>query len=272
MDPRPSLSGARDLVRTRLVAVLAFLGRTLSDPIAGAVVLVIGLGVAGLMTAVAARVYDSVTEQDGVAGLDRPVLNLMLEARSPQVADVATWFTNLGSSRVLPFLTLGAVLALALIWRRWTPVLLVAVAVSGSLLMTIVGKVAVGRDRPPISDAVAPFEDSYSFPSGHTLNTTVVVGIIAYLILARNPRRSIRVAAIAVAALLAVMMGLSRVFLGHHWLTDVLGAWALGLSWLAIVVTGHQLWQLRLPSQERTAATPTAGSPASGRVDSDDRA
>lgn len=270
MDPRPALSGVRDLVMTRLLAVLAFLGRTLTDPIAGVVVLVVGLGVAGLMTAVAARVYDAVTEQDGVAGLDRPVLNLMLEARSPELDEAATWFTDLGGTRVLPFLTTGAVIALALIWRRWTPVLVVVTATAGSLLMTIVGKAAVGRDRPPPIDAVAPYEDSYSFPSGHTLNTTVVVGAIAYLILARQPRRSIRIAAIAVAGLLAVAMGLSRVFLGHHWLTDVLGAWALGLSWLALVITGHQLWQLRLPAQDRTAATPTARGSTSGPPDRDD--
>lgn len=276
MDPRPLVARVRDGVPRGLLAVHALLRRTLSDPIAGVVTLVVGLGVAGLMTAVAAKVYDSVTDQEGVAGLDRPVQNWMLALRTPAMNRAMTWLTDLGSTQVLPLLTIVVVLVMTLRRRRWTPVLVMAAAAAGSLMMTIVGKAVVGRKRPPTTDAVAPFEDSYSFPSGHTLNMTVVAGTIAYLVISRSSRRWVRVSAVLVAGLIAVAMGLSRVYLGHHWLTDVLAAWALGLGWLALVVTGHQIHQLRLspedatePDDPTTVPTPDADPERADEVDVD---
>lgn len=86
-----------------------------------------------------------------------------------------------------------------------------------------------------------PFETSPSFPSGHTLNATVVVGVLAYLLMLRLASRAARIAVGVGAAAFALAMGLSRVFLGHHWLSDVVAAWLFGLGWLTVVVTAHRL-------------------------------
>jgi undecaprenyl-diphosphatase len=118
--------------------------------------------------------------------------------------------------------------------------------------MTQAGKELFGRDRPPMSDAVPPYETSASFPSGHTLNATVVVGIVAYLLVLRQTRRSMRALTITAAAVFALTIGLSRVYLGHHWLTDVVGAWLLALTWLAVLVIAHRVWlRLGRPHQTR---------------------
>ncbi len=122
-----------------------------------------------------------------------------------------------------------------------TVVLLVA-ASAGSLAMTVAGKDLIGRARPPLADAVPPYEHSPSFPSGHTLNATVIVGTIVYLLLLRQSRTVTRVWTIVVGTLFVLSVGASRVFLGHHWLTDVLAAFALGAGWLALVVTAHRLY------------------------------
>ncbi|MCC6498020.1 MAG: phosphatase PAP2 family protein, partial [Propionibacteriaceae bacterium] len=105
----------------------------------------------------------------------------------------------------------------------------------------------VGRSRPELDFAVPPFEDSFSFPSGHALNSTVVAGMLAYLACWLTRRRWLRVVAVLAALLWAVGMGLSRVFLGHHWLTDVMFAWLFGLGWLALLITVHQLLLGRRP-------------------------
>jgi membrane-associated phospholipid phosphatase len=220
----------------------------------GAVTLVVGLAVMGVMALLAAEVYDAVTEHEGVAGLDRPVLNWFISIRTFDLNRAVTWFTALGSTRILTTLAALAALVLALIRRSWTPILMISVALAGSALMTTIGKAVVGRVRPPSTDAVAPFEHSFSFPSGHTLNTTVTAGIIAYLVAAHRPRRGVLISSVLVAGLFAVAMGLSRVYLGHHWLTDVLVAWALGLSWLALMITGLRLWQLRIPARKAARA------------------
>ena len=86
---------------------------------------------------------------------------------------------------------------------------------------------------------------SPSFPSGHSLNALVLAGMVAYLVCLRLRRRSVRAATVAAAGSFAVAMGLSRVYLGHHWLTDVLVAWALGLGWLSALIVAHRLWLVR---------------------------
>jgi membrane-associated phospholipid phosphatase len=127
-------------------------------------------------------------------------------------------------------------------WRSRTPLVLMLVTVAGSLLATSVGKTAVGRLRPPRTEAVPPFESSPSFPSGHALNSTAIAGMVAYLLLLHLERRLTRVLAVVLAGVWAVAIGLSRVFLGHHWLTDVMVGWVIGLAWLALVITAHRLF------------------------------
>jgi len=133
------------------------------------------------------------------------------------------------------------------------------IAVAGSLAMTMIGKLVVGRARPPIADAVPPFETSPSLPSGHALNSTVIAGMIAYLILRRLESRLARVITVAAATGWAVAIGLSRVFLGHHWLTDVIFGWILGLAWLTAVITAHRLFLTvrRSPQNQPTPNDPS---------------
>jgi undecaprenyl-diphosphatase len=88
---------------------------------------------------------------------------------------------------------------------------------------------------------VPPFESSPSFPSGHTLNATVILGLTAYLLVIWLRRKRWRAVTVVVATVLVAAMGLSRVFLGHHWFTDVVAGWTIGLGWLATVITGHRV-------------------------------
>ena len=127
-------------------------------------------------------------------------------------------------------------------WRSRTPLLLMLIAVAGSLAMTTVGKAVVGRARPPLTEAVPPFEYAFSFPSGHALNSTVIAGMVAYLLARRLRTPAARAAVVIGAACWAIAMGLSRVFLGHHWLTDVMFGWLLGAAWLALLITAHRLF------------------------------
>ncbi|WP_152186184.1 phosphatase PAP2 family protein [Segeticoccus rhizosphaerae] len=217
--------------------------------------LIVGAMTTVLLTAAGAEVYDAVMEQDEVATLDRPVLNAMLGLRSPGLDTAVTWFTHLGGDVGMPILTGLTVLALCLWWRSWSPAALVLVAAAGSLLMTVAGKQLVGRARPPRIDAVPPFESSASFPSGHTLNSTVIAAVLAYIILRRVRHMWSRACMVLGALAWAVAMGLSRVYLGHHWLTDVMAAWALGLAWVAVVVTAHRLY-LTVHRARATSGTP----------------
>ena len=248
------------------VRTLRRLVRRISPHAALVIILVLGLIPALLLTVGSAEVYESVVESDGVAGLDAPVLDAALALRSPEWDSAVTAFTNLAGPVGMPVLAGLAVAVLSVLWRSWTPLLLVGAAAAGSLLMTVAGKALVGRARPPLQDAVPPYEYSASFPSGHTLNSVVIAGTVAYLVVLQVRRRRSKILAVAVAALFAGAVGLSRVYLGHHWLTDVLVAWTLGLAWLAVLITAHQLFLARRRSRARPA--PTGDGPAGGAADS----
>ena len=163
----------------------------LSDADLPWLVLAVIVGVGGALvvatTMLSTLLYESVVERDGMAALDQPVLDWMVARRSPTLDTWVTHYTDLGSTTYMTPIVLVAAGLLCWWWRRWTPAVLLAIGAAGSLLMTIAGKDIIGRARPPQSLAVAPFETSPSFPSGHTLNSVVLLVLIGYLIAVRTP-------------------------------------------------------------------------------------
>lgn len=219
-----------------------------------------GLLVVGL-AALAAEIYESVVETDGMAGVDGPLLAWAVEQRTPELSAGVTAFTDVGGTIGMPVLAVLVIAVLSRISRSWRPLILIGVAALGSLAMTIVGKNVIGRSRPDLADAVPPYESSPSFPSGHTLNSTAIVAVIAYLCCLEIDALLGRLAVIAACSLFVVLMGLSRVFLGHHWFTDVAAAWALGLAWAALVVLAHRVFHTvrRVRRDQRAAVAGTEG-------------
>lgn len=215
--------------------------------------LLLGAALAIALTAVCVTIYEVVAEADGAAWLDHPVLDWAVAARTPGLNTVVTAFTDLGGPVGMTILAAIATVALAGWLRSWTPAVLMMAGVGGSLTMTIVGKSLVGRIRPPLADAVPPFETSPSFPSGHALNATVVAGVVVYLLVRAQRRLAARLLTLGAAILFAVSMGLSRVFLGHHWLTDVLMAWTLALAWLCLIIMAHRLSLMIHTARRRSA-------------------
>ncbi|MBF4631143.1 phosphatase PAP2 family protein [Clavibacter michiganensis subsp. phaseoli] len=245
---RDRFLGARDLTRWAtpvgriLARVVQRIMRVLGPHAALVITLLVGLVLAFGLAAIAAQVYDNVTDADGVAGLDKPLLAFMIGIRTPWLNEAATAYTDVAGVVIMPIIAVVTMLFLAIRRRSWTPIILVLAAGGGSLLLTIAGKDIVGRARPDLADAVPPYETSPSFPSGHTLNAVAIAGILAYLLLLRQHRRLTRVLSIAVAVVFAVTIGISRVYLGHHWFTDVLAAFFLSGAWLALVITAHRLY------------------------------
>jgi undecaprenyl-diphosphatase len=204
--------------------------------------LAIGVVLCGVFSGLAAEVYDAVAEADGIAAVDQPALRVAMDLRSPGLTELVAWFTDLGSTVGMTVIVVLGAVWLALRGRSVQPPLLMAVTAAGTVSMTVIGKAAVGRDRPPFVDAVPPFESSFSFPSGHSLNSLALIGALAYLAVRQWRAGWARVATVGLASLFVVAMGLSRIYLGHHWLTDVLGAWLIALAWLTVVVTAHHLY------------------------------
>lgn len=167
----------------------------------------------------------------GAGVADGALLTRLYAADQPSLAFAARWLTELGGSPVL--IPATVVIALLAWWLRrdWRqPAWYVAMTLSGRLLVEL-QKVLTMRARPDAHEQLAPIT-SYAFPSGHAASATMV-WLGAALLLARGPARSW---AIAVALLLALMVGLTRPMLGVHWPSDVAAGWSLGLFWTLLMV------------------------------------
>lgn len=216
--------------------------RVLAHPLAPAGLLAIALGLISGLTVAAHEVYESVTEGDGVAALDHPVLQFMLAHRTGSLTAIAQLLAYVGDVLGATILTVVLAAVLCLVRRDLVPLAVIASAMAGSLTLTNLGKAIVARVRPEQALALPPFETSPSFPSGHTLNAAVLMAVVAYLAWITVGRRWLRWAVAIVCAGYAAAMGASRVYLGAHWLTDVLAAALIGLAWALAVITAHQIW------------------------------
>jgi undecaprenyl-diphosphatase len=146
---------------------------------------------------------------------------------------VPTWFweacTFLGGAFLV---AVGFVLGLAvLVSGRGRLVLIIAVVLIGAALFTEAVKDLVMRQRPP-DPLVAT--DGFSFPSGHTLNSTATYGLLAVIAWRSRLALAVRRLAVAIGIVVPVLVGLSRIALGAHWPTDVLAGWLAGTAFVAL--------------------------------------
>jgi undecaprenyl-diphosphatase len=114
--------------------------------------------------------------------------------------------------------------------------LTVAVVVPGGMLLNVLLKYFFQRARPRFDDPLLTLA-SYSFPSGHTMNATLLYGVLACWLVMRCRGAGQRAAIIAGAMLMVALVGFSRMYLGVHYLSDVLAACAEGCAWLAVCIT-----------------------------------
>lgn len=202
----------------------------------------VGLGVAIGTTWLGTLIYDSVTGNNGFEKLDHPALRTAKRLRSPltnaSAAGIARAFGVYGG----PLLALGSGIALSIRDKKATPSGMIGAAAGGSLAMTLLGKDLIHRNRLSHRDAIAPFEHSPSFPSGHTINATTVIGASAYLLALGHQKESTERITVVAAVTAIITVGLSRVLLGAHWLTDVMMGWVAGAGWLSTVITAHRLF------------------------------
>lgn len=130
------------------------------------------------------------------------------------------------------------VLAVFLLQRQWLLAFAWWFTEGGGATLNYVLKTTFGRARPEYADPQLVEVGSLSFPSGHTMMTTVFVGFGLYLFLQRPHSQFVRAAAVAGVVAWCGLMGFSRLYLGHHYVSDVLGGYLAGIAWLALCMVG----------------------------------
>ena len=164
--------------------------------------------------------------------IDTAFTNFLHGLANPTLDALMNAVTNLGSSVVLAAVV-GLAAVLLVVRRRRPEAVFIVIALVGTLVLNDRLKLFFQRPRPGLDWAEVPPETG--FPSGHSMNSFVVYLAIA-LVIWRLGGRRVGIVAVAFAIVLAVSVGISRVYLGAHWLSDVIGGYLAGALWLLFLV------------------------------------
>lgn len=198
-----------------------------------AILCVIGLGLAGF------GLLAGLVSADATYAFDHAVLtwlrvpgDLSQPVFSDWLVDPMSDITALGGYTALAMLTFGAALYYIVLKDYLTAGLVIA-AIGSSGLLTFLLKLGFDRARPELAEHLTHSTNS-SFPSGHALQSSVAYLIIGALLACSQRNPSIRTLIWVGAISLTFLVGLSRVYLGVHWPTDILAGWCLGAAWAAL--------------------------------------
>ncbi len=219
-------------MRRRFAPQLAFLRDRLSPQGYMGLQLTIGLlflvGASWLFGGIA----EDVVHGDPLTVVDKHVALWLHHRTTHRMISVMQAVTALGSGEVVA--GIAGLAALVLLWtRRWHSLLTLGLVLPGGLLLDVLLKLAFHRSRPDFGDSMAIFY-GYSFPSGHAMAATLLYGVLAALAVESIRSWRWRMLIVISAIVLVLLVAFSRMYLGAHYLSDVLGAIAAGTAWLAL--------------------------------------
>jgi membrane-associated phospholipid phosphatase len=211
-----------------LTSLVATLG-TVS--LAVCVVLLLGLS----------KLFQEVWEKEAFS-VDTTLLLQIHQWTNPVLDRVMLGLTQLGNPSFIIGLVIGS---LGWLWwkQKRAEAQLFAIASLGALVLNVGLKLFFAKPRPTLRNYLIT-EKSFSFPSGHALGSMVIYGFLAYLLASQFPKFSLLIYTAALGLIAAI--GLSRLYLGVHWPTDVLAGYAVGFLWLIACIT-----LLKLQTQPR---------------------
>ncbi len=198
----------------------------------------------GLMVSIAGLwLFGGVTEDvihgDPLTKFDETVLTLMRSHATTSGDSVFYAISALGSPAVMA--GIGLVAAVFLAFRReWINLMAWAAAYVGAALLSVVLKNAIQRPRP-LGASQFLNGTSFSFPSGHAMGSLIGYGMLCYLLSLRIPSRRVRSVVVTTAVMLVIAIGLSRLYLGVHYFSDVVAGYAAGTLWLSACVSAAEI-------------------------------
>lgn len=200
--------------------------------------------------AIVGQVADEVWEGEGLF-FDRPILEWLHAQATPGLDRLMLFFSQAGAPRPMAAFFV-AVLAILFFRHRRDDALFFAIAVAGAMILNFGAKLTFGRVRPDLWVSLAP-ETDYSFPSGHAMGSMAVVAALVALTWGTRWRWPVAI----LGGLFVVLVGLSRLYLGVHYPSDVLTGWLAALAWIGGVALIRSSAYLRahLPHRRRVVAT-----------------
>jgi membrane-associated phospholipid phosphatase len=195
-------------------------------------VFLFGIGAILLLGAIFGAIAEDVATGEPIVHLDQAVADWLRANGNRFLTAFLLGVTHLHSPIGVTLMSVA--LAAYLAWQRaWYWALTVALALGGGMALNALYKTAFHRARPVWEHPMLTLS-SYSFPSGHAAGSTLFYGVLTAYLLTRVHRPAARAACIAGAALMVALVGFSRMYLGVHFMSDVLAAVCASAAWLAV--------------------------------------
>jgi len=221
-------------IRRRFPREVAWIGRRVDPGRPQGFLLTFTVTVAALCAWAFGGLTQDVVAHDELARVDPRFESFVVAHRVAWATGLMKSVTWLGSTVVLIPVVLIVGGYFVLRRRDWKPLGKLGAALLGAVLLYDIVKPLVGRARPPARFDLGYTFSGYAFPSGHATESLAVWGMLA--LLTAGMMRGHRYVPFVVATLVVALVGASRIYLGAHWLSDVLGGFALGGLWLALLV------------------------------------
>jgi undecaprenyl-diphosphatase len=223
-------------LRRRFAPQLAFLQARFSPEGYLGLHLTIGLALIVAASWLFGGITEDIIHHDPLVDVDIAVSRFLAAHTEPPFT-AAMYVVSVAGSPVTVLL-LSLILVLYFAWHRaWRFVVLFVVGVGGAELLDVLLKIIFARPRPTLPDPLLVLT-SYSFPSGHAMGSMAFYGLLAYVVIQRVSIWRWRVAVAIATVLLILLIGFSRMYLGVHYLSDVLAGYAAGFAWLVVTITG----------------------------------
>ena len=219
----------------RLLSSLAYLWEKKINPTLSSFIAFFGLawlGVCIITVYILAELSDNVLAQEAFA-IDETILLQIRELANPLLDQVMVFITSIGDPRTVVPLT-GIVFVFLLVKRQRLAATFFAIDAAGGVALSYFLKLAFSKPRPQLWNSAIE-EVTYSYPSGHALGSMVIYGFLSYVFAKLYPRYSAAIYAFAVFMILSI--GFSRLYLGVHWPTDIVGGYAIGFLWIMACIS-----------------------------------
>jgi len=205
-----------------------------------ALYIVAGLGISALMlTAFGTLAWETLFRNTMVL-FDDSFVWLIRYFANPVLDKIMIIITDIGFGTSYMVIVVASFLLLTYL-KRWRELGALTICVAGGAVLSFLLKILFHRTRPDLFQVVK--ETSYSFPSGHALATMCFYGMVAFLIMRKTSSWRGRLTVMTLTVILSVLIGISRIYLGVHYPTDVIAGYAVGSMWLAFCISLLMWWE-----------------------------
>ncbi|MCP1159147.1 phosphatase PAP2 family protein [Bacillus infantis] len=195
----------------------------------------------GLFTFLFAEIAEELKENE-LEAFDHAIINFVQSFINDQLTALMFLVTYLGSVKFLVFMAAAGGLIL-MVYKKWALSVFLLAGAGGGALFNWLLKWIFKRERPDILPLLT--ESGFSFPSGHSMGSFIFYGASAYILVHLFSRLSLKVLSVLANVLIIFLIGLSRIYLGVHYPSDVAGGFLAGGAWLAACIIIFRLYEFR---------------------------